>query len=461
MRNWVRDECGQALVLGAAFMAVLIGAMAVAIDVGYIHYRQIQLQSAADSAAIAAGLELGNCSNSVCANMKSAAEQALIEDGITTSTITPTSSCTVSNSTGLAMIINVAPCVLGSTANDPNYDNANMAEVVLTEPQNVFFGAKFGIPTFHLMARAEAGEAYYLNNGGGTCIYTKTLSFNGSDGIFDLNGCGIYDDGNLGTDSDDGVTASTFLYYGLWGGSGGYNNCGTTCTWTLGNSETEPSHTTTAQNDPLSSLTAPSQPATSTTASNGTPTTGTTMQPGYYANGFNLNSNVTVNLAPGLYYMNGSIDVDSGATLECTACTGGAGVTLYFSNGTLQPNGASTIELTAPSVSGDTTGTILPNNSSGVSAGAVNMLMWMSSSNSSGLTIDATSTSYFNGVIYLPDGELTLNSAANVTVNGTSSATAIDAQSIIVDSDQDFVINGSGGFLGGSGSVLGAFALAE
>jgi hypothetical protein len=447
----LRDEAGQASMLAAACLALLMGVMALAIDVGYFQYREVQLQTAADAAAIAAGLEIGNCGNTVCSNMETAAEKALIEDGITSTTVTPTTNqCSVSTSTGLTMIVNVAPCVLGSS--DPNNGNTHMAEVVLTEPQNTFFATIFGIRNLNLTARAEAGEAYYLNNGGGNCIYTKSLEFNSSDGNFDLKGCGVYDSGNLQTDNGDEATATTFLYYGTWSP----NNCNSSCSWTLGNSETQPTHTNSAQSDPLASLTAPSQPAASTTASNTTPNNGATLQPGYYSSGINLNSNVTVNLAPGLYYMNGSINVNSGAVLECTACTGGAGVTLYFNNGSLQPNSGSTIELTAPSVAGDTTGTILPGG-----AGADNMLIWEPSSNSSGMTIDASSSSYFNGVIYLPNGTLTLNSGSGVNINGQSTATALDVANIIVDSDVNFVINGSGGYLGGGGQVLGSFALAE
>jgi hypothetical protein len=107
-------------------------------------------------------------------------------------------------------------------------------------------------------------------------------------------------------------------------------------------------------------------------------------------------------------------------------------------------------------VAGDTTGTILPGG-----AGADNMLIWEPSSNSSGMTIDASSSSYFNGVIYLPNGTLTLNSGSGVNINGQSTATALDVANIIVDSDVNFVINGSGGYLGGGGQVLGSFALAE
>lgn len=435
------DEKGQALVLVALSLTLLMGAMALAIDVGFVRFEQRQLQKAADSAAIAAGLELGNCNYAVCTNMKTAAATALKEDGITAATITPTTNqCTVSASSGLAVTINVAPCVLG--ASDPNNGNIHMVEVVLTQPQRTFFGAIIGVRTMNLVARAEAGDAY-VNTGmsGGNCIYTNGLLFNSSNGNFTLNSCGVYDKGNLQTNSGDSVTASTFLYYGSWSP----NNCNSSCTWNIGGTNTgPPAHTTTQQSDPLASLTPPTQPATSTTNTQ-TPNSGATLQPGYYPNGFNLNSNVSVTLSPGVYYMGGSINVNSGATLA------GTGVTLYFASGSLQPNSGSVVQITAPT-----------SNTSGCGCTNANMAVWESSSNSTGMYLDAGSQSYYNGVIYLPDAGLTLNSGSGNTINSGSTATALDVQNITVNSGINFVINGSGGYLGGSPSqVLGTFGLAE
>jgi Flp pilus assembly protein TadG len=435
----LRDESGQVLVLVALSLTLLMGAMALAIDVGFVRFQQRQLQTAADAAAIAAGLELGNCNNTVCANMQTAAATALKEDGITTTTITPTANqCTVSTTSGLAMIINVAPCVLG--ASDPNNGNTHMAEVVLTQPQRTFFGGIIGVRTWNLVARAEAGDSYInANTSGGNCLYTNGLAFNSSDGTFVLNSCGIYDNGNLQTDNGDSVTASTFLYYGTWSP----NNCNSSCTWNIGGSNTPPAHTTSPQSNPLASLTPPSQPATSTTNTQ-TPNSGATLQPGYYPNGFNLNSNVSVTLNAGLYYMGGSINVNSGATLT------GTGVELYFVNGSLQPNSGSTLQLTAPATTSSTAGT------------TANMLVWEASSNGSGMTIDTGSSSYFNGIIYLPTQTLTLNSGSGVTINNGATATALDVNNMIVDDNETFKINGSGGYLGGSPSkILGSFALSE
>jgi Flp pilus assembly protein TadG len=455
--RFVREESGQVFALATVTLTMLLGVLALAIDVGYFQYRQRQLQTAADSAAIAAGLELGSCANTVCSNMKTAAAQALIEDGITTATVSPSSNCTVSNTSSLSMIINVAPCVLGTS--DPNNGNSHIAEVVLTERMNTFFGAILGFPALNLEARAEAGDSYInTSSGGGNCIWTQSITFNSSDGNFNLTNCGIYDGGNLTTNSSDSVTATDFLYYGSWSP----NNCNNSCSWNLGEGETQPTHTTTQQSDPLASLPAPSQPATQDANNcsisnqdcwghNVTAGTAVSVPPGYYGGGININSNVTVNLSPGLYYFNGSVNVDSGATLECTTCTqGGAGVTLYFTSGSFQPNSGSTVTLNAPA-SGYTS-----------NSDVTNMLVWESSSNSSGMTMDASTSVTLNGVIYLPDAQLTLNSGSGTTINAGAASTAVDVQSIMVDSGVTFDLNGSQSLLGGgSTKVLGSFALSE
>jgi Flp pilus assembly protein TadG len=450
--RFLKQESGSMTILSTLALGVLMGGMALAVDIGSIHYRQRQLQTAADSAAIAAGLQIGNCGNTVCTNMKTAAAQALIETGAASAAVTPTSSCTVSNSAGLAMIINVGPCVMGTS--DPNNGNNNVAEVVLTQPVStlfagmlgLFYGDSAGMSKMNLVARAEAGEAYIASGASnGDCIYTKSLEFNSSDGNFNLTNCGIYDLGNLQTDDHDSVTASFFLYQGSWSP----NNCNGSCSWTLGDSETQPAHTTVVAADPLASLTAPTKPANSTTASNTTPNNGATLQPGYYPNGVNLNSGVSVNLAPGVYYMNGSINVNSGATLTCTGCTGGVnGVTLYFASGTLQMNSNSTVvQLVAPTVS--------------TNGNNANMLIWESASNSTGMPIDTSSSSYLTGTIYLPDARLTLNSGAGVTINASGVA-AIDVADLMVNDSEHFNVTATlPGTAVANPPTLGNFGLAE
>jgi len=125
-------------------------------------------------------------------------------------------------------------------------------------------------------------------------------------------------------------------------------------------------------------------------------------------------------------------------------------VTLYFNTGHLQANSGSTVELTAPSTGATSNGDV------------ANMLIW-GGPNASNMEIDSTSQSYFQGIVYLPDQQLTLNSGSGVTINSGAAYTALDVNNLMVDSGVDFVINGSNGLLGTvtNPPTLGSFAVAE
>ena len=128
---------------------------------------------------------------------------------------------------------------------------------------------------------------------------------------------------------------------------------------------------------------------------------------------------------------------------------GGAnGVTLYFVSGTLQMNSNSTVvQLSAPTV-----------NTNGSNA---NMLIWESATNSTGMPIDTSSSSSFNGTIYLPDAELTLNSGAGVTINAKGVA-AVDVANLMVNDSEHFNVTA---VLPGTAipnpPTLGSYGLAE
>ena len=53
------EESGQAIVIIAAALVVLIGFTGLAIDLGFVWFRQAQLKSIVDSAALAGAPELG------------------------------------------------------------------------------------------------------------------------------------------------------------------------------------------------------------------------------------------------------------------------------------------------------------------------------------------------------------------------------------------------------------------
>ena len=61
----LRSESGQAVIVTAVMMAVIIGFLGLGIDVGNLRYAKRKLQLAADAAATAAGMEIYQCGATV------------------------------------------------------------------------------------------------------------------------------------------------------------------------------------------------------------------------------------------------------------------------------------------------------------------------------------------------------------------------------------------------------------
>lgn len=107
-----REESGQTLVFTALLMCVLMGFMALAIDVGVLFRQQRRLQIAADAAAIAAGWSYyynGNGTTSSCGtttgNIVCAADTAAANNGVTDSTqVNAHTSPTYGQHTGVAYV---------------------------------------------------------------------------------------------------------------------------------------------------------------------------------------------------------------------------------------------------------------------------------------------------------------------------------------------------------------------
>ena len=76
-----RDESGQTLVLTALCMTILIGCMAIALDVSLLFRAKRKVQIAADAAAIAAGLTYYHGGNNT--QITAAANNAATANGIT------------------------------------------------------------------------------------------------------------------------------------------------------------------------------------------------------------------------------------------------------------------------------------------------------------------------------------------------------------------------------------------
>ncbi len=418
----LKDESGDALILGAVGMVAIMAFAGLAIDVGQLRFDKRQLQAAADAAALAGALEISNCGSTAdCTNMQNAAKQALVENGFAAGSITVKTQCATGGS-GLILIINNGPCALGSTSSDPNYGNKKYVEAEVTEVQNMSFARMIGISSETITVRSEAAAG-----NSPACLYTSTLPSQQSSTGMTLNGgtinssCGIMDDststGALVSDSGVSITSTSFSVAGGWSP----NNGGTF-------SSTPKTHVATVS-DPLSYLTPPEQ-GTLQQSGNYSPGSNATLSPGAYLGGINLNSGITLTFSPGTYYMGGSINC--GGTM-----IGTGGVTFYFSSGSLTMNSGSTAQLVAPT--------------SGTYAG---ILFYQSSTDSSAMILDGNSTSKFEGAIYAPDAQLTLNSSGN-----TAAYTIVDVGSVMLDSGADFVMGNNYSSLSGGSPIKGGSAV--
>ena len=416
LRNGFRDESGQALVLVAVAMAVILGFAGLVIDVGQLHYTRSRLQAAADAAAVSGALEIAYCGGtSNCSAMQIAAQKALVENGLTGSTLV--TQCVTGAGSGLTLIVNNGPCAAGSIANDPNYGNTNYVEVLVSEPQPTYFIRVLGITSTRLTARAEASIGNFP-----FCV--DTLGSSGT--TFQSNGgtltasCGILvnSTGSPAFAANGGtITASAISI------SGGDQISG---------ASVSPAPTTHAPGlpNPLSSVPVPTV-GSCTFSSVLTVTSNATLNPGNYCGGVTLNSGAAV-FNPGLYTFGGSgLQVNGGSV-------SGNGVTLYFQAGSATFNGTNNINLVAP-----TTGTY------------AGILFLQNPSDASSATINGGAGSVFQGALYFPDAKVQLN-GGNV-----AAYTLVVSQSVLQNGGSFSIGNDYSSLPGGSPAKGVTAVLAE
>jgi len=188
----LRDESGQTAVTAELGLLLIVGFVALGIDVGHLYTVRRQVQIAADAAAIAAALEIQPCAGATnCSKMNTAAQAALVENGLTGSSVA--SNCAASTSGGLVITVNDPPCAMGTR--DPNHGKSGYVEVTVGEAAPTFFGKILGISTMPVLARAEATRV-----GGGNCIYAldpTAINAVSVDLLAVVNSnCGIVDESN-------------------------------------------------------------------------------------------------------------------------------------------------------------------------------------------------------------------------------------------------------------------------
>jgi Flp pilus assembly protein TadG len=371
LRNIFRDDSGQALLFVAVGMAVILGFAGLVVDVGQLRYMQSRLQAAADAAAVSGALEIAYCGGtSNCSAMQIAAQKAVAENGLPGSTLV--TQCASAPGIGLTLILNNGPCAAGSTANDPNYGNANYVEAVVSRPQSTYFIRLLGIPSTALTARAEATVGNFP-----FCVDTL-----GSSGTTFLN--------NGGT-----LTASCGILVNSTGSRAFVSNGGTVTASAIDisggdqitGSSVSPAPTTNAPGlaDPLSWVPEPTPGSCTYTSTYVVNTGNATLNPGNYCQGIIVNSGAAT-FSPGLYTLGGSGLLVNGGSIT------GSNVTVYFQAGSAVFNGSYSIKLVAP-----TTGTY------------AGILFFQDPSDASPATINGGAGSVFQGALYFPDAAVQLN----------------------------------------------------
>jgi hypothetical protein len=386
LRHFRKADEGQALVLTALALVVLMLMAGLGVDVGYLRYQKQQMQKAADAGVMAGATEFIYGGKWKAAAFSDAAANGF-QNGINGILVTP----------------NYPP----QTPGDPFQGNRNYVEVIVAQAQPTFFMRVLNHNTVPVSARALASVAGAASG----CIYVldplASASFKAAGTIVLSSACGIrVDSSDPGAYTDNGgacVEAANGISV-----HGGVANPGPGCS-------TVPQAYAAPFPDPLAGLTEPT-PGTCTTQS-GKITGGTvTLNPGTFCGGIQISgSNPNVTFTPGLYILYGG-----GMSINAQATVTGNGVTFYNTGtahgsaafGRISINGGSGISLSAPINNNDPTGAIeailfFENRDPAVTGG--------SQTNN---TINGTSGSFFDGALYFKS--TSLNYSGSSTSGGYS-----------------------------------------
>jgi hypothetical protein len=441
MKIRLMNESGQSLVLGAAFLSLLMGFLALALDVSSLFHARDQMQIAADAAVAAAALDYkyGESTSAQNDATTAATQNGMLSSGTVT---------------------------INSPPKNGYHETAGYTEAIVTEPYPTFFMRVFGFHSINVTARAVAGS-----NLSGGCMWTlarsgTNISLNGN-GSITVQNCDIYDDSTasnaLVVSGNGSITAKAI------GIVGGYQ--------ASGNGSISPNPPTTGMApaaDPLS-ISAPT-PATGTcsgsscnisnsgnnnvsepsstytsisnsgngnmTLAGGTVITGNltnsgngnlTLGAGNYTIGgnFSTSGNGAVTLGAGLYIVEGNLDLEGNGNLT------GSGVTFYV-EGSNTVTGNGSMNLSAPT--------------SGVYSG---VLFYQASTDSQAVRITGNGGDNLEGILYAPDAPITLtgNGSLDVSLDIISDSMTVAGNGSITVTNYAVVDNAN--------SVLGKLVMVE
>lgn len=295
-----KDEDGQALVVAALSITLLLGFLALAVDVGILFRAKRNVQIAADAAAMAAALVYKYNVNAT-ALAESAGLAAATANGYT------------NGSNGVA--VTVVPPTSG-----PNANCSSCFAATVAVPNPTFFMSMFGFGSINVAAQAVAGRPWE------NCVFALgAAGVTNAGGTISLTNCGLIDNGSFA--NTGAFKANAVSIAGIVSGNP---------------STPAPQVGIAPSGDPLN-LTAPTIPSGCGTALN--LATSGTAGPGCYSGLTITNTGTVITLSPGLYVINNQNNTP--ISLGANTTLAGSGVTIYF-NGALTIDPTATMNLSAP-----------------------------------------------------------------------------------------------------------------
>lgn len=303
-----RAEAGQAIVVVALALVAILGILGLATDMGYMRYMKRQLQTAADAAAIAGAAELAY------SDVTSAAQADSAANGFTNGT------------NGVTVTVNNPPL------SGQHIGNAGYVETIVAKATPTFFAKAFGVKTVTLQARAVAQLG-----SGNNCIFALDPAASGAlsvDAFASISSqCGIVVESASSSALSCNLLASiSATSIGVVGGVQSFL-CSLNPTPVKGITTPNPS-------DPLAYLAKPAvgsctfSSQQNYTSANSPPAHPSTLNPGVYCGGIQIQPGASVVFNPGVYILTsgggkGGLTVDIGTNVTTNTSISPYGVMFY------------------------------------------------------------------------------------------------------------------------------------
>jgi hypothetical protein len=369
--------------LGIVF---LLGILGMVVDCGWGYYRKQVAQAAVDSAVIAAVVAAGNATI-VCGSGGVGCTPSGISCASATGNLL--AGCNYAAQNGIPNANMTMASDLGSNTPLSGIAANYWVKATASEPLHLSFLRALGFASASVAATATGGV---IQNGpGGGCVYVLDPTLNKS----------LWQTASGDLESSCGVWVNSSDPKAIYQTASATINTGTAYTYLVGgyyqtgSSSINPAPVPSAPAaDPWATRLLPTMPTPVVCST----ATAPTFSPGTYCGGISFSGSAT--FSPGLYIMDGG-----GFGMTGSGTVTGTGVTILLASDSthsykgLSINGSGSISLSAPT------------------SGAYEAMLFIgdrSTASTVGSTITGTTTTIFNGFIYLPQEALTYTGGSNL-----------------------------------------------